>query len=157
MKRSLFLSDVFPTGYMAAENAEIEEGDTVAVWGCGPVGQFALKSARWFGADNLIAIDDVPERLEMAKRESGAETINFEEENVYDRLMELTQGIGPDRCIDAVGCEAFAGGIPDGMIDAVKTADNALDRQSSCITSGDLGLPQRWDDLDAGCLCWFCR
>ena len=64
----LFLSDVFPTGYMAAENAEIEEGDTVAVWGCGPVGQFALKSARWFGAGKLIAIDDVPERLEMAKK-----------------------------------------------------------------------------------------
>jgi len=118
----LFLSDVFPTGYMAAENAEIEEGDTVAVWGCGPVGQFTLKSCRWFGAEKLIAIDDVPERLEMAKRESGAETINFDNENVYDRLMELTNGIGPDRCIDAVGCEALAGGSFDGVIDAVKTA-----------------------------------
>ena len=121
-EKVLFLSDVFPTGYMAAENAEIEEGDTVAVWGCGPVGQFALKSSRWFGAENLIAIDDVPERLEMAKREAGAETINFAEENVYDRLMELTRGIGPDRCIDAVGCEAFAGGTPDGVVDALKTA-----------------------------------
>ena len=121
-EKVLFLSDVFPTGYMAAENAEIEQGDTVAVWGCGPVGQFALKSARWFGAEKLIAIDDVPERLELARRECGAETINFGEENVYDRLMELTQGIGPDRCIDAVGCEAFAGGMPDGMIDAFKTA-----------------------------------
>ena len=118
----LFLSDVFPTGYMAAENAEIEEGDTVAVWGCGPVGQFALKSCRWFGAEKLIAIDDVPERLEMARRESGAETINFDYENVYDRLMELTNGIGPDRCIDAVGCEALAGGSVDGIVDAIKTA-----------------------------------
>src|SRR6478672_7904570 len=121
-EKVLFLSDVFPTGYMAAENAEIEQGDTVAVWGCGPVGQFALKSARWFGAEKLIAIDEVPERLELARRECGAETINFTEENVYDRLMELTQGIGPDRCIDAVGCEAFAGGMPDGVIDAFKTA-----------------------------------
>jgi threonine dehydrogenase-like Zn-dependent dehydrogenase len=118
----LFLSDVFPTGYMAAENAGIEEGDTVAVWGCGPVGQFTLKSCRWFGAEKLIAIDDVPERLEMARRESGAETINFDIENVYDRLMELTNGIGPDRCIDAVGCEALAGGSLDGMVDAMKTA-----------------------------------
>jgi threonine dehydrogenase-like Zn-dependent dehydrogenase len=145
----LFLSDVFPTGYMAAENAEIEEGDTVAVWGCGPVGQFALKTARWFGAGKLIAIDDVPERLEMAKRESGAETISFDTENVYDRLMEMTQGIGPDRCIDAVGCEALAGGTFDGMMDAVKTtAMLATDRVHvlrqaiwACRKGGTISIP----------------
>jgi len=148
-EKVLFLSDVFPTGYMAAENAEIEEGDTVAVWGCGPVGQFALKSARWFGAEKLIAIDEVPERLELARRECGAETINFTEENVYDRLMELTQGIGPDRCIDAVGCEAFAGGMPDGVIDAFKTATMmATDRVHvlrqaiwACRKGGTISMP----------------
>jgi len=145
----LFLSDVFPTGYMAAENAEIEEGDTVAVWGCGPVGQFTLKSCRWFGAERLIAIDNVPERLEMAQRESGAEIINFEDENVYDRLMELTDGIGPDRCIDAVGCEALAGGSLDGVMDAVKTAAMlATDRVHvlrqaiwACRKGGTISMP----------------
>ena len=118
----LFLSDVFPTGYMAADNAEIEEGDTVAVWGCGPVGQFAIKSAMLLGAERVIAIDDVPERLEMAQRESGAEPLNFDEVNVYDSLMDMTGGMGPDRCIDAVGCEALAGGSLDGVVDAIKTA-----------------------------------
>jgi threonine dehydrogenase-like Zn-dependent dehydrogenase len=118
----LFLSDVFPTGYMAAENADIEAGDTVAVWGAGPVGQFAMKSCWMFGAGRVIAIDNVPERLRMAESEGRAETINFDEVNVYDQLMEMTAGRGPDRCIDAVGCEAFAGGSFDGIIDAVKTA-----------------------------------
>src|SRR6478672_10005194 len=148
-EKVLFLSDIFPTGYMAAENAEIEQGDTVAVWGCGPVGQFAMKSARWFGAEKLIAIDDVAERLELARRECGAETINFAEENVYDRLMELTQGIGPDRCIDAVGCEALAGGTFDGMMDAVKTtAMLATDRVHvlrqaiwACRKGGTISIP----------------
>jgi len=134
---------------MAAENAEIEPGDTVAVWGCGPVGQFALKSCRMLGAERLIAIDNVTERLEMAERESGAESVNFDEENVYDRLMELTQGIGPDRCIDAVGCEAFAGGTADGVIDAVKTATMlATDRVHvlrqaiwACRKAGTISMP----------------
>lgn len=121
-EKVLFLSDIFPTGYMAAENAEIEEGDTVAVWGCGPVGQFAMKSSWMLGAGRVIAIDNVPERLEMAERENNAEIINFDEESVYDRLMDLTGGMGPDRCIDAVGCEALAGGTSDGLIDAIKTA-----------------------------------
>lgn len=121
-EKVLFLSDVFPTGYMAAENAEIEEGDTVAVWGLGPVGQFAVKSAWMFGAGRVIGIDNVPERLEMAEREGSAETINFDEVNVYDTLQEMTGGRGADRCIDAVGCEALAGGTPDGTLDAVKTA-----------------------------------
>ncbi|MFN6963398.1 MAG: zinc-dependent alcohol dehydrogenase [Pyrinomonadaceae bacterium] len=121
-EKVLFLSDVFPTGYMAAENADIEPGDTVAVWGCGPVGQFALKSAAMLGAERLIAIDNVAERLDLAARECGAEIINFEQDNVYDRLMEMTGGMGPDRCIDAVGCEALAGGMPDGLLDAFKTS-----------------------------------
>lgn len=99
----VFLSDIFPTGYMAAENAEIEPGDTVAVWGCGPVGQFAIQSAWMFRAGRVIAIDQVPERLAMARDKGRAETIDISQETVYDRLMEMTGGRGPDRCIDAVG------------------------------------------------------
>jgi len=103
----LFLSDILPTGYMAAENCEIEPGDTVAVWGCGPVGQFAIKSAFMLGAERVVAIDQVPERLEMARNKSGAETINCNEvDSVIDTLKEMTGGRGPDRCIDAVGLEA---------------------------------------------------
>jgi threonine dehydrogenase-like Zn-dependent dehydrogenase len=103
----LFLSDIFPTGYMAAENCEIEPGDTVAVWGCGPVGQFAIKSAFLLGAEKVIAIDRLPERLRMARDNSGAETINYEEvDSVLDILKDVTGGRGPDRCIDAVGLEA---------------------------------------------------
>ena len=145
----LFLSDVFPTGYMAADNADIEEGDTVAIWGCGPVGQFAIKSAFMLGAERVIAIDNVPERLEMAQRESGTETINFDEVNVYDALMEMTGGMGPDRCIDAVGCEALAGGSLDGAVDALKTAAFlATDRVHvlrqaiwACRKAGTISIP----------------
>jgi threonine dehydrogenase-like Zn-dependent dehydrogenase len=121
-EKLLFLSDIFPTGYMAAENCGIEPGDTVAVWGCGPVAQFAMKSASMLGAERVIAIDTVPERLALARDECGAETIDFNETDVYDTLMEMTAGRGPDRCIDAVGCEAHAGGTLDGTLDAVKTA-----------------------------------
>jgi threonine dehydrogenase-like Zn-dependent dehydrogenase len=103
----LFLSDIFPTGYMAAENCGIEPGDTVAVWGCGPVGQFAIKSAYLLGAERVIAIDGVPERLRMAADEGGAEALNFEEtDSVVEQLKDMTGGRGPDRCIDAVGLEA---------------------------------------------------
>jgi threonine dehydrogenase-like Zn-dependent dehydrogenase len=102
----LFLSDIFPTGYMAAENCDIEPGDTIAVWGCGPVGQFAIKSAYLLGAERVIGIDRIPERLRMAREEGGAETLNYEEVDVYDTLMEMTGGRGPDACIDAVGMEA---------------------------------------------------
>ena len=102
----LFLSDIFPTGYMAAENCNINPGDTIAVWGCGPVGQMAIKSAFLLGAERVIAIDDVPERLKMAQEQSGAETVNFDDEQVFDRLKDLTGGMGPDACIDAVGLEA---------------------------------------------------
>jgi threonine dehydrogenase-like Zn-dependent dehydrogenase len=102
----LFLSDVLPTGYMAAEACDIQPGDTVAVWGCGPVGQFAIKSAFLLGAAMVVGIDSVPERLRLAREHSGAETIDFEEENVQERLRSLTGGRGPDACIDAVGMEA---------------------------------------------------
>ena len=116
----LFLTDIFPTGYMGAENAEIEPGDTVAVWGCGPVGQFAIQSAWMFGAGRVIAIDTVPERLAMAKTQGKAETIDFMKEEVYDRLQEMTKGRGPDRCIDAVGAEGHSHGSVDAVVDAVK-------------------------------------
>ena len=107
----LLLSDVFPTGYMAAENADIEADDTVAVWGCGAVGQFAIQSARMLGAGRVIAIDRFDERLDMAREHGDAETINYEETDVYDRLMEMTGGRGPDRCIDAVGTDAHGTGV----------------------------------------------
>ncbi|HEX9409653.1 MAG TPA: zinc-dependent alcohol dehydrogenase [Methylomirabilota bacterium] len=118
----LFLSDIFPTGYMAAENAEIEPGETVAIWGCGPVGQFAIKSAWMLDAGRVIAIDRVPERLRMAEEQGRAETINFEDGDVYERLMVLTSGRGPDRCIDAVGTEAHGRGSVDAMFDKAKVA-----------------------------------
>jgi threonine dehydrogenase-like Zn-dependent dehydrogenase len=118
----LFLSDIFPTGYMAAENCGIEPGDTVAVWGCGPVGQFSIKSAWMFGAGRVIAIDRVPERLRMAAGSGKAETIDFEHEDVYDRLMQMTGGRGPDRCIDAVGTEAHGRGSFDAVLDRAKAA-----------------------------------
>lgn len=105
----LFLSDIFPTGYMAAEQCNIEPGDTVAIWGCGPVGQFAIRSAFLLGAERVIAIDRFPERLQMA-REGGADTIDYEKTDVYDTLMQLTGGRGPDSCMDAVGLEAHMSG-----------------------------------------------
>ncbi|WP_226012865.1 zinc-dependent alcohol dehydrogenase [Halomicrobium salinisoli] len=144
----LFLSDIFPTGYMAAENAEIEDEDTVAVWGCGPVGQFAIQSAWLLGANRVIAIDRVPERLEMARRHSGAETIDFENADVYDRLLEMTGGRGPDRCIDAVGMDAHGTGLL-GAADRVKqeamleTDRPAVLRQAikCCRKGGTLSVP----------------
>lgn len=116
----LFLSDIFPTGYMAAENCNIQAGDTVAIWGCGPVGQFAIRSAFLLGADRVIAIDRISERLRMAAA-GGAETIDYEETDVYDMLMQMTGGRGPDACMDAVGLEAHAPG-PIYYYDRVKQA-----------------------------------
>jgi threonine dehydrogenase-like Zn-dependent dehydrogenase len=115
----LFLTDILPTGYMAAENASIQPGDNVAVWGCGPVGQFAIHCAWWFGAAQVIAIDHVPERLELARVHSKATVINFDEQDVYTTLQELTGGLGPDCCIDAVGLESH-GTAPDAIYDRVK-------------------------------------
>ncbi|MBS7539851.1 zinc-dependent alcohol dehydrogenase [Ancylobacter lacus] len=117
----LFLSDIFPTGYMAAEFCDIQPGDTIAVWGCGPVGQMAIRSAFLLGAERVIAIDTVPERLALA-RAGGAMTLDFAEEDIYDRIMELTGKRGADACIDAVGTEADATASADSMVDRVKTA-----------------------------------
>ncbi|HEU4632089.1 MAG TPA: zinc-dependent alcohol dehydrogenase [Gemmatimonadaceae bacterium] len=102
----LFLSDIFPTGYMGAEMCDIKPGDVIAVWGCGPVGQFAIASAFMLGAARVIAIDRFPYRLQMAREKCGAETINYEETSILEALKELTGGRGPDACIDAVGMEA---------------------------------------------------
>ena len=108
----LFLSDILPTGYMAAENANIQPGDTVAVWGAGPVGQFAIKSAYLLGAERVIAIDRVPERLTMAQEHADAVPLNYEHvDSVIEALMEMTGGRGPDSCIDAVGMEAHGSGL----------------------------------------------
>lgn len=118
----LFLSDIYPTGYMAAENCNIQPGDTIAVWGCGPVGQFAIKSAYMLGAERVIAIDRFPERLQMAREKAGAAvTLNYEEVDVLEMLNELTGGRGPDACIDAVGMEGHCQGIV-GVYDRVKQA-----------------------------------
>jgi threonine dehydrogenase-like Zn-dependent dehydrogenase len=117
----LFLSDIFPTGYMAAENCNIQPGDVIAVWGAGPVGQFAIRSAFLLGAERVIAIDTLARRLDLA-RTGGAETINFLEENVYDRLLDMTSGQGPDACIDAVGLEAHGSGSIGAWYDKAKTS-----------------------------------
>ena len=115
----LFLSDIFPTGYMAAEQCGIKPGQIVAVWGCGPVGQFAIQSAYMLGAERVIAIDRFPDRLRMAREKSRAETLNYSEVSVLDALLDLTGGRGPDACIDAVGLEGHGHGLA-GMYDRVK-------------------------------------
>jgi threonine dehydrogenase-like Zn-dependent dehydrogenase len=117
----LFLGDVFPTGWQAALQCDIEPSDTVAVWGAGAVGQFAIRSAVLLGARKVIAIDRVPERLDMAEA-GGAVAINFDEESVLDRLAELTRGRGPEKCIDAVGMEAHVTRSIDSMLDRAKQA-----------------------------------
>jgi threonine dehydrogenase-like Zn-dependent dehydrogenase len=117
----LFLGDIFPTGWQAAVNCDIQPNDTVAIWGAGPVGQMAIRSAVLLGAKQVVVIDRVPERLAMAK-EGGAITINFDDESVLDRLKELTNGKGPEKCIDAVGMESHATRSFDAMYDRVKQA-----------------------------------
>lgn len=114
----LFLSDILPTGWMAAENAAIEEGDTVAVWGCGPVGLFAIQSALLMGAARVIAIDEFPNRLNLA-RKLGAEVIDFKQTRVLEALMDMSGGFGPDAVIDAVGMESH-GFAPDTVLDNIK-------------------------------------
>ena len=119
-EKVLFISDIFSTGYMAAENCDIQPGDVIAVWGCGPVGQFAIKSAYMLGAERVIAIDYVPERLHMAQEQGRAEVINYEENrDVIEALKEMTGGRGPDACIDAVGMEAHGTSILS-MYDEIK-------------------------------------
>jgi threonine dehydrogenase-like Zn-dependent dehydrogenase len=115
----LFLTDIFPTGYMAAENGNIQPGDTVAVWGCGPVGQFAIQSAWMFNPARVIAIDRYPERLALAETYGRAEVINYEGIDVVETLKQMTGGMGPDVCIDAVGMEAHKAGV-EGFYDFAK-------------------------------------
>jgi threonine dehydrogenase-like Zn-dependent dehydrogenase len=117
----LFLGDIFPTGWQAAVQCDIQPTDTVAIWGAGPVAQFAIRSAVLLGAKQVVAIDHVPERLAMA-RAGGAITINFDEESVLERLSELTNGKGPEKCIDAVGMEAHAARSVDSLVDRAKQA-----------------------------------
>jgi threonine dehydrogenase-like Zn-dependent dehydrogenase len=144
----LFLTDIFPTGYEAAENCNIRPGDVVAVWGCGPVGQFAIKSASMLGAERVIAIDRFPERLKMAREHSGADVLNYEQVNVVEALKEMTGGRGPDACIDAVGMEAHNTGLI-GWYDQIKQSlwletdrPHAL-RQAiqACRKGGTISIP----------------
>jgi threonine dehydrogenase-like Zn-dependent dehydrogenase len=144
----LFLSDILPTGYMAAENCGIRPGDTIAVWGCGPVGQFAIKSAFLLGAERVIAIDRFPERLALAASYGNADVLNYEEEDVFETLRAMTGGQGPDACIDAVGLEAH-GTTLDAWYDRAKTSMYmATDRPhalrqaiSSCRKGGTVSIP----------------
>jgi len=119
--QALFLSDIFPTGYMAADFCNIKGGETIAIWGCGPVGQFAIRSAILMGAERVIAIDTVPERMEMA-RAAGAETLDFAKHDIYDAIQQHTRGRGADACIDCVGTEPYATSGADAMIDRIKVA-----------------------------------
>jgi threonine dehydrogenase-like Zn-dependent dehydrogenase len=147
-EKVLFLSDILPTGYMAAENCGIKPGHVVAVWGCGPVGQFTIQSAYLLGAERVIAIDRFPERLRMAREVSRAETINYEEVDVLDALKTMTGGRGPDACIDAVGMEAHGVGVV-GAYDRVKQAmmmeterPNALrEALMACRNGGVVSIP----------------
>ncbi len=147
-ERVLFLSDIFPTGWMAAENCNIKRGDTVAVWGAGPVGQFAIKSAFMLGAERVIAIDHYESRLDMA-RASGAETINFEDTDaIVDELRFLTGGRGPDSCIDAVGMEAHGHTILNAVDQVKQKVKLGTDRPDalrraiqSCRKGGTVSVP----------------
>jgi threonine dehydrogenase-like Zn-dependent dehydrogenase len=144
----LFLSDIFPTGYMAAENCNIQPGSVVCVFGCGPVGQFAIKSAYLLGAERVIAVDRVPARLKLAREKGKAETLNIDEVNVIDALHEMTGGRGPDACIDAVGMEAHSETL-GGYYDKVKASlFLATDRPNAlrlaiqtCRKGGTVSIP----------------
>ena len=147
-EQALFLSDIFPTGYMAADNCDIQEGDTVAVWGCGPVGQFAIWSAVKMGAGKVIAIDRFPERLRLARTHERVETLNYEEVDVFESLKHMTAGRGPDSCIDAVGSEAHGTSL-DHWYDLVanklmlETDRGHVLRQviNSCRKGGTVSIP----------------
>lgn len=145
----LFLSDIFPTGYMAAENAGIQPGHVVAVWGCGPVGQFCIQSAYLLGAERVIAIDRIPERLRMAQEKSHAEVINYEEvDDIVELLKQMTGGRGPDSVIDAVGMEAHGTGISYLMDRAMQAVRMQTDRPTAlreaiqaCGKGGTVSIP----------------
>jgi threonine dehydrogenase-like Zn-dependent dehydrogenase len=141
--KALFLSDIFPTGYMGAEMCNIKAGDVIAVWGCGPVGQFAIKSAYLLGAERVIAIDRFDYRLRMAREHGRAETLNYEDVDVHEALKEMTGGRGPDACIDAVGMEAHWPG-PLYAYDRVKQAvgleaDRAFALRQAILACGNGG------------------
>jgi threonine dehydrogenase-like Zn-dependent dehydrogenase len=143
----IFLTDIFPTGYMAAENCDIKPGDTVAIWGCGPVGQFAIRSALMLGADRVIAIDRVPERLQMAK-DGGAHILNYEEIEVGEALKEMTGGRGPDAVMDAVGMEAHGMGLEGFYDKAMQAVKMETDRPNvlrqaivACRKGGTVSVP----------------
>lgn len=146
-EKALFLTDIFPTGYAAIDEAGVKEGDIVAVWGCGPVGQFAIRSAFLKGAEKVIAIDRIPERLQMAEQ-SGAEVINYQDNDVVEILKYMTGGRGPDVCVDAVGLEAHQSGLP-GMYDYIKqqvrlTTDRAhalREAIQACKKGGTVSFP----------------
>ena len=147
-ERALFLSDIFPTGYMAAENCTIQSGDVVAVWGCGPVGQFAIKSAYMLGAERVIAIDRFPERLRMAESIGKAEVLNYEDLDTIEELRERTGGRGPDACIDAVGMEAHGTGVTAFYDRAKQAVRLETDRPTAlreaiqaCRKGGTLSIP----------------
>jgi threonine dehydrogenase-like Zn-dependent dehydrogenase len=147
-EHALFLSDILPTGYQAAENGKIQGGDVVAIWGCGPVGQFCIQSAWLLGAERVIAIDQVPERLAMAAQHGRAETIDFSKASVLESLQQMTGGRGPDVCIDAVGMEAH-GLAADAIMDkALQLARMESDRPHvlremimACRKGGHLSIP----------------
>ncbi len=143
----VFLTDIFPTGYMAAENCDIKQGDTVAIWGCGPVGQFAIRSALMLGAERVIAIDRVPERLQMAKN-GGAQILNYEEVEVGEALNEMTGGRGPDAVMDAVGMEAHGMGLEGFYDKAMQAVKMETDRPNvlrqaivACRKGGTVSVP----------------
>ncbi len=148
-EKVLFLTDILPTGYMAAENCDIRPGDTVAVWGCGPVGLFAIASARLLGAERILAIDRIPERLALAQEQWGAEPLNYEDvDDPFDDIKQRTGGRGPDKCIDAVGMEGH-GHTADAIYDRVKQALRVqFDRAHSlrqalhaCRKGGTVSIP----------------
>jgi threonine dehydrogenase-like Zn-dependent dehydrogenase len=144
----LFLSDIFPTGYMAAENCNIHPGDTVAIWGCGPVGQFAIRSAYLLGAERVIAIDRIPERLRMAQSLENVEILDYEGADVVQALKDMTGGRGPDSCIDAVGLEAHGDSIGAIVDTAKQKARVSTDRPhvlrqviQACRKGGTVSIP----------------
>jgi threonine dehydrogenase-like Zn-dependent dehydrogenase len=146
-EKVVFLSDIFPTGYMGAENCNIRPGDTIALWGCGPVGQFAIRSCFMLGAGRVIAIDCVPERLEMA-RAAGAETLDFSKVDVLEALREMTGNQGPDACMDVVGMEASGHGMVFMMDRAKQMMRTQMDRPVvlrqaiiACKKGGTVSVP----------------
>jgi threonine dehydrogenase-like Zn-dependent dehydrogenase len=144
----IFLTDIFPTGYQAAENCNIQPGQTVAVWGCGPVGQFAIKSAYLLGAERVIAIDRIPERLRMAAEQGKAEVINYEGTDVVEMLKQMTGGRGPDACIDAAGMEAHGTSLQARLDEAKQKTRLSTDRPhvlrqaiQACGKGGTVSIP----------------